>query len=264
MIDSAFLRDKLVDAPAGFGFADVGQWLQDVPHIDQLINIRPLFFASLSKKEWLALLLLLDKRYIKDGPASNLFDDHFEVFVEQNGLQDFYKALVFYEDHSEQIDLACCHALQKIVISASRQLKIIKLPLASKLEALALSYLPQLAEIENTASLQNLMYLAINHCAELKSFDFIRSLEELIYLDLSNNEQLINLDFLSDNSQVVILQLLGTSVLNHPHAIEQLKKLNHLKYLNIEGKQPQIADLRKQLPYCVINGMTAMDNIAII
>lgn len=261
MSDIPFLQKKLAEAPAGFGFADIGQWLQDVPHIAQLASIKPLFFESLSTKAWLAFLVLLKQRYIQEGPASNLFDDHFEAFVEQNGLQDFYKRLAFYEDDSKQIDLSPCHALQKIIISASRQLTNIKLPVVSQLEALSLSYLPLLSEVEHIEASQDLLYLVINHCPQLACFDFIRSLAQLVYLDLSNNEQLVALDFLPDDSQVVILQLLATPVLNHPNSLEHLKKLKYLKFLNIEGKQPEIATLRKELPHCVINGMTAFTNL---
>lgn len=262
MLTISFLQQKLAEAPAGFGFADIGAWLQDVPHIEHLANIKPLLANHLSTKEWLALLVLLKQRYINNGPADNLFDDHFEAFTAQNGVDDFYKQLAFYEDRSRLIDLTPCLLLQKLIISASRVLERIKLPPANQLEALTLSYFPQLTTLENIEALRGLMYLVINHCPQLASFDFIRSLAQVVYLDLSNNQQLTSLDCLPDESQVVILQLLATPVLDNPTTVVQLRKLKALRYLNIEGKQPQIAALRQQLPQCVVNGMTAIAYLA--
>ncbi|AZS50963.1 hypothetical protein DM558_09295 [Entomomonas moraniae] len=261
MMDLTFLKEKLQEAPAGFGPADLGVWLQEIPHIQTLTSMRPLLFENLSRKQWLAFIVLFRQRYIKDGPAYNLFDDHFEQALESDNVQDDYTALTLYEDQSHCLDLIALAQLTKLLISASRQLNIIKLPLTEKLEALELSYLPQLKTVQSIEETTSLLYLTINHCPMLSNFSFIKKLKKLLWLDLSGNEQITDLSFLMASSQVVILQLLDTHVLDNPKTVKQLLKLKHLRYLTIAGKQAQIASLREELPYCVVNGMSALNNL---
>lgn len=256
MVDVAFLYSKLQAAPAGFGHGDVGQWLQDISHINRLVDIKSLFTKPLSKKELLALILLLKYRYIKDGPAYNLFDDHFEDYVKQHGLDNFYRDLYLYQDSSQILDFSSLmQTLSKLLVSASNIVNTIILPASKQLEALEISYLPALKSLQQIEQAKGLMYLTINHCPQLIDFSFIKQLKKLVWLDLSGNKQLVDLGFLLANSQIVILQLLDTQVLDNPKVIKQLSKLKHLKYLTVSGKQAQVAELREQLSRCVVNGM---------
>lgn len=260
MLDLAFLQHKLQQAPAGFGHTDVGQWLQDIPHIQSLAEIKPIFSKDLSTKELFALVALLKHRYIKDGPAYNLFEDHFEAYTKHNKLEDFYQALYLYHDNSQQLDFSLLTILNKLIVSASPSVTTIKLATNSQLEALELSYLPQFETVQDIEQASQLSYLAINHCPKLEDFRFIKKLKKLLWLDLSGNSQLTELNFLLASSQLVFLQLLDTQLLDNPKTIKQLLKLKHLKYLTITGKQSQIAELRTQLPNCVVNGMSALKN----
>lgn len=261
MVDLAFLQNKLQISPAGFGYADVGQWLQDVPHIELLAEIKPLFFEPLSKKELLAFVTLLKHRYIKDGPAYNLFQDHFEEYIKHNSLEDFYKGLYLYKDGSQCLDFSLLtQTLTKLIISTSSTIKTVVIPASKQLEALELSYLPELTDLQQIEQAKGLMYLAINKCSQLTDFNFIKKLKKLVWLDLSGNEQLTDLGFLLASSQIVFLQLLDTELLDNPKIIKQLSKLKHLKYLTISGKQAQITELREQLPNCVVNGISAVKN----
>ncbi|MFD1259508.1 leucine-rich repeat domain-containing protein [Entomomonas asaccharolytica] len=261
MVDLAFLQNKLQTAPAGFGYADVGQWLQDVPHIELLADIKPLFFEALSKKELLAFITLLKHRYIKDGPAYNLFQDHFEEYIKQNGLEDFYHGLYLYKDSSQCLDFTVLtKALTKLVISTSDTITTVIIPAGKQLEALELSYLAQLQHLQQIEQAKGLMYLAVNQCPQLTDFSFIKKLKKLVWLDLSGNQQLTDLSFLLASSQIVFLQLLDMELLDNPKVFKQLSKLKYLKYLTISGKQTQITELRKQLPNCVVNGISAINN----
>lgn len=258
-MDLSFLKEKLQKAPAGFGPADLEVWLQEIPHIDTLKIIKPLLFDNLSTKQWLALMVLFRQRYIKDGPAYNLFDDHFEQAFNTEQVADYYTALSLYEDQSHCLNFSTLTRLTKLLVSASRQVNCIELPLTKNLEALELSYLPLLEQIKGIECVTSLLYLTINHCPNLNDFSFIKKLKKLLWLDLSDNEQLSDLNFLMASSQIVILQLLGTHLLDNPKTVKQLLKLKHLRYLTIAGKQAQIAELREQLPDCVVNGISAIN-----
>lgn len=260
-MDLLFLKEKLHEAPAGFGPVDLGVWLQEIPHIETLTSIQPLLFETLTTKQWLALIVLFRQRYIKDGPAYNLFDDHFEQALESESVQDNYTALSLYEEQSHCLDLVTLTQLKKLLISASRQLNTIKLPLIKNLEALEISYLPQLKVVQGIEQTTSLLYLTINHCPMLSDFSFIKKLKNLLWLDLSGNQQITDLSFLIASSHVVILQLLDTDLLDNPKTVKQLLKLKHLRYLTIAGKQVQIAALREQLPDCVVNGMSAFNSL---
>lgn len=258
-MDLSFLKAKLDEAPAGFGPADLGVWLQEIPHIDSLITIRPLLFEKLSRKQWLALIVLFRQRYIKDGPAYNLFDDYFEKALSSEQVQDQYINLSLYEDKSQVLDFSGLAQLTKLVISASRQVNRLELPITKNIEAIELSYLPVLEKIQGIEK-SSLLYLTINHCSKLDDFSFIKTLKKLVWLDLSGNNQLTDLNFLLASSQIVILQLLDTNLLDNPKNIKSLLKLKYLRYLTISGKQSQVASLREQLPDCVVNGMFALNN----
>lgn len=260
MLDLTFLQQKLQQAPAGFGHADVGQWLQDVPQLQSLAELKPLFTKDLSTKELFALVTLLKHRYIKDGPAYDLFADHFEAYAKNNILEDFYDGLYLYHDNSQLLDFSILTLMKKLIVSASRSVTTIKLPNNSQLEALELSYLPHLENLQNIEQASQVRYLAINQCPKLEDFSFIKKLKKLLWLDLSGNSQLTELNFLLASSQIVFLQLLDTQLLDNPKTIKQLLKLKHLKYLTIAGKQSQLAELRAQLPNCVVNGMSALKN----
>lgn len=262
MIDLSFLKRKLEEAPAGFGPADLGVWLQEIPHMDTLNTIQPLLLEQLSRKQWLALIVLFRQRYIKDGPAYDLFDDHFEKALENKLVGDDYSTLALYEDQSQTLDFSQLTQLTKLLVSASRQVDTIVLPSTKKLEALELSYLPVLESVQGIEKVTSLRYLTINHCPSLMDFSFIKKLKKLLWLDLSGNQQLEDLSFLMASSQIVILQLLDTQLLDHPKVVKQLLKLKHLRYLTIAGKQAQVASLREQLPDCVVNGMSAINQSA--
>lgn len=260
-MDLSFLKEKLHEAPAGFGPVDLGVWLQEIPHIETLTSIHPLLFETLTTKQWLALIVLFRQRYIKDGPAYNLFDDHFEQALGDECVQDTHSSLSLYEDQSRCLNLMTLTQLKKLLVSASRQLHTIDLPLNRKLEALELTYLPKLEVIHGIEKATSLLYLTINHCPMLSDFSFIKKLKKLLWLDLSGCHQLMDLSFLMTSSQVVILQLLDTNLLDDPNTVKQLLKLKHLRYLTITGRQAQVAKLREQLPNCVVNGMSAINRL---
>lgn len=261
-IDLSFLLSKLQEAPAGFGFSDVGHWLQDVPQIEMLAEIAPIFLKDLSKKQWLALVTLIKQKYLKEGPAYNLFDDHLAEYVKHNELADFYKALYLYGDVSSILDFTPLKKqLTKLVVSNCHQVTRIALPASKRLETLALAYLAKLTELVAIEKLKGLRYLAINSCHQLTDFNFIKQLKQLVWLDLSDNEQLTSLNFLMPSHQIVMLQLLNTTLLDDPKNIKRLVSLKHLRYLTVSGKQSQVARLRELLPCCVVNGMTAIVNV---
>lgn len=253
-----FFLNKLQQAPAGFNYNDVGQWLQDVPYIQQLSSIKPLFFEQLSKKELMALITLLKYRYIKEGPAYNLFDDSYQTAFQENNIADLYSSLSIYDDNSQLLDFSpLTKTLTKLIVSTCKGVEKIILPAGKQLEALEFSYLPELVEFGQLEQVKGLMYLAINKCSKIADFSFIKSFKKLICLELSGNGRLTHLTFLSASSQVVVLQLLDTQLLDDPKTVKQLLKLKHLKYLTISGKQQQIQQLREQLPNCVVNGISA-------
>lgn len=250
--------EKLKQAPAGFGFSDINIWLQDVPYIHHLAEIEPIFFEELSKKELLALMTLLNQRYAKEGPAHDLFNDCYQHYHSQQGIDDIYPELTIYQDTSTVLDTSALQqTLIKLTISSCMALEQIRLPVNSPLELLSLSYLPKLTHLDSLKQLPNLKYLLINHCPLVSTFDIINQLEQLLWLDLSNNDQLSSLAFLSPHSRIVILQLLNTKLLDHEEVWQQLASLPHLKCLTISGTQKQLQALRQHLPLCVINGMTA-------
>lgn len=260
-IDLTFLLNKLQQAPAGFGFSDVGLWLQDVPLIETLADIAPIFASNLNKKQWLALVTLIKQKYLKEGPAYNLFDDHLADYVKHNELVDFYQALYLYGDVSPVLDFSALNQqLTKLVVSNCQSVARILLPNSTTLEALALAYMPQLVELGAIEKLTGLRYLAVNRCQQLTDFSFIKSLKQLVWLDLSDNEQLTSLSFLLPSHPLVMLQLLNTQLLDDPNNIKRLVGLKQLRYLTVSGKQSQVAHLRELLPNCVVNGMTAAVN----
>lgn len=258
-MDIAFLLNKLEIAPAGFGFSDVAEWLQDVPQIETLTSIEKVFFEKLSKKQWLALLTLIKQRYIKDGPAYNLFDDYFEHYAKQNKLVDFYRTLYLCGDKSKVLDFTILKKqLVKLLINNCFQLTTLMLPKSKQLEAMELNYLPSFYKLDGIEQLKEIRFLAINKCPLLTDFSFIKKFNYLIWLDLSDNPQLVDINFLSPSHKIVMLQLLNTHLLDNPINIKQLAKLKYLRYLTISGHQQQIAQLREKLPYCVVNGMAAI------
>lgn len=156
-MDLTFLLNKLESAPAGFGFSDVTEWLKDVVHLSTLESIEDLFFEKLTKKQWLALLILIKQRYIKEGPAYNLFDDHLEQYIQLHGLEDFYETLFLYGDKSKNLDFSFFKKqLTKLSINACSNLTTITFSVNHKLEALNLSHLVHLVNLAGIERLKNL------------------------------------------------------------------------------------------------------------
>lgn len=263
-MNNEYLRTALRSAPSEDCVYSTRAWLENVPEIQSFTEVESILLSKdLSSREVMALVLLLQRKYIDSADELGLLETDYNINIKYDKIFDIYNGLSIFGDATSEI-LDFSHLdkkLLKVKVCVAKKARKIVLPKSSTFEALDISYTPKLTHIENIERIVAMKSLSFDKCKAFLDFKFLQNLNSLHILKISGNENLPELDFITEKSNISILHLVETNAMRLKNTVDNLCKLKKLKHLNISVNQQELDLLRKQLPACAINNRASLNEI---